>query len=736
MSERTIKPGSSCVDVALKIPMRQVFTYLYRGKKPVPGVRVKVPFGKRKLVGVVVATHNQPPEKVKLREVEAVLDTAPLFSSRLMQLLAWTAAYYHQPLGEVWRTAMPAVLRKGLAQTHGLLEQVYSLETPPEDWREQLKRAPLQHRLMQVFVRKDSQITHTELLKAIPACNAAIKALLKKAYLNSHQRLAPIENVPPGNNPNTLTPGQAQALTLLSRNAERFQCKVLEGITGSGKTEVYFALIDQCLERGKQILVMVPEIALTDQLFARFRQRFGSRVVQVHSGMSEANRYRHWWEIRSGAVDIALATRSGVFMEFNTLGLIVVDEEHDLSYKQQEGVRYHARSVAIKRAQLHDIPVVLGSATPSLETVHNIESGRYSRVQLLERVGSAELPEIGLLDLSREKPETGLSKLAIAAVSETLEQGQQSLVFINRRGYAPVLFCPTCQWTAQCKRCDAQMTLHQKSNVLQCHHCGAARRIPQSCDACGEQGLIDLGEGTQKVEESLKRLFPQANIQRFDRDELNTARKLQQAMDKVHTHEVDILVGTQLLSKGHDFSQVKLVLVINADQGLHSMDFRAPELLVQQLIQVAGRAGRGAEKGCVLIQTYLPNHPSLLAVKHYRYAEFASRELTLRKSAHFPPFSHMALWRARGSGANELMRFLEKVAQLGRSLQPANTLCYDPVKSPMFKRSGQYHAQLLVSAGQRSALHQWLGAWIERVEQEKAARKVKWSIDVDPVSLF
>ncbi len=736
MSDHVPKPLQGCVDVALEVPMRQLFSYLYQGIDLKPGMRVSVPFGNRNMVGVVVANRAQPPENIKLREIHSRLDNNALFSSHLLRLTTWTAAYYHQSVGEVWRTAMPAVLRKGRAHTHGLLEWVYGLDLLPEDWRAQLGRAPLQRRVIEAFDAPDVKLTHAGLQKSIPGCTPAIKALLTKKYLQREKKMTPVVFLPGSDLPNTLTPGQADAYQKLSQNRQGFQCQVLQGITGSGKTEVYFAMIDHCLKQQQQTLVLVPEIALTDQLFARFKRRFGSRVVQIHSGMSDANRYRRWWEIRSGSVEVVLATRSGVFLEFKQLGLIVVDEEHDLSYKQQEGVRYHARSVAIKRAQIHDIPVILGSATPSLETVQNIKCGRYQQVQLLQRVGNSTLPEIQLLDLNQARVESGLSPDAIQAIGQTLERKQQALIFINRRGYAPVLFCPSCQWTAQCKRCDAQMTLHQISHALQCHHCGARRGVPQSCDACGAQELINLGEGTQRVEESLRAHFPQASIQRFDRDELNTAQKLKTAMDKVHAREVDILVGTQLLSKGHDFSKVSLVVVINADQGLHSIDFRAPELLVQQLIQVAGRAGRGSEKGRVLIQTCFPAHPSLLAVKHHQYTEFADRELAQRQRAHFPPYSHMALWRARGRAANEVLQFLNSVARHGRSMQPAETFCYDPVKSPMFKRSGQYHAQLLISSRQRSALHQWLKGWIKHVEQDKLARKIKWSIDVDPVSLF
>jgi primosomal protein N' (replication factor Y) len=473
---------------------------------------------------------------------------------------------------------------------------------------------------------------------------------------------------------------------------------------------------------------------LTDQLHTRFAERFGSKVAAIHSGMNDAARYRIWWYARQGEINIVLATRSGVFIEFKQLGLIIIDEEHDLSYKQHDGLRYHARSVAVKRAQLNNIPIVLGSATPSLETLHNVASRRYQSAQLHKRVGKSVLPDVECIDLNVHIPEDGISKPAISAMARALQQDHQVLVFINRRGYAPVLFCPACQWTAQCKRCDAQMTTHHQQN-LQCHHCGARRALPQCCDACGDTGLISLGEGTQKIEQTLAELFPKSRIQRFDRDSLGTAKKLQSAMNKVHARQIDILVGTQLLSKGHDFSGVNLVLVLNADQGLHSIDFRAPEQLVQQLIQVAGRAGRGELKGKVLIQTQLPNHPALQAVRQHRYLEFTELELAQRKLAQFPPYTHIALWRARARDANQVMQFLHSITAIGRQCQPARTFCYDPVQSPMFKRGGQYHAQLLVSAGQRQQLHQWLGNWIPAVEK-LTARNTKWSIDIDPMSLF
>lgn len=716
--------------------MRQSFTYRFEGKVPEKGVRVSVPFGRRTLLGVVIGRGSPPPENIKLKTIEAILDQQAIFSSSLIALIEWTARYYHHPLGEVWRSAMPVVLRKGLDRDHGMLEEVYSVHHLPVDWEIQLKRARVQTKLIRGLIENHNSLSKRALYDAMPNARGALQTLLNKQWLIKEQKLPVFDHAPPEGKPNSLTEEQSEALTLLSTDMDTFQCRVLEGVTGSGKTEVYFALIDKCIEAGRQSLVMVPEIALTDQLLRRFIARFGGRVVHVHSAMNDSQRHHNWWQLANGTADIVLCTRSGVFLEFKDLGLIIVDEEHDGSFKQHEGLRYHARSVAIKRAQLQSIPIILGSATPALETFYNVNQGRYPGARLNSRIGKRQLPNVEMIDLNHSPPEAGLSHRAIEAVQHTLDNKQQALVFINRRGYAPVLYCPSCQWTAQCKRCDAQLTTHSGQRSLQCHHCGARQALPLVCDECGQPGLIELGEGTQKIEERLSVCFPEANIQRFDRDNLNSARKLKQAMKRVHSGEIDILVGTQLLAKGHDFSGVNLVLVVNADQGLHSIDFRAPEQLVQQLIQVAGRAGRGEQKGRVLIQSFFPEHPYLQAVKKHDYRLFVKQELAQRALAGFPPYSYMALWRARSPDAELVMTFLQTVAALGKQGQPAATFCFDPVQSPMFRRGGQYHAQLLISAEKRSNLHRWLAVWIDKVTQSKNSKRLHWSIDIDPVSLF
>lgn len=736
MSEQQNTNFLPCIEVALDIPMRQTFSYRFEGKTPHKGVRVRVPFGRRTLVGVVLGLTTSPPENIKLKTIEAVLDEQAIFSASLISLIEWTARYYHHPPGEVWRSAMPKVLRKGLDRHHGLLEDVYTIHDLPPDWALQLKRAPIQASLIRCLTENRNTLSKRAIYSVLPNARGALQSLIGKQWLIKENKLPLIDYAAPTVEPSCLTEEQSRALTVLSADMDTFQCHVLEGVTGSGKTEVYFGLIDKCIEAGKQSLIMVPEIALTDQLLSRFTARFGGRVVHMHSAMSDTQRHNNWWQLSTGIADIVLCTRSGVFLEFKQLGLIIVDEEHDGSFKQHEGLRYHARSVAIKRAQMDNIPIILGSATPALDTFHNVEQGRYPGARLCKRIGARQLPDVELIDLNHYSPEGGLSSPAMEALKQTLDNKQQALVFINRRGYAPVLYCPSCQWTAQCKRCDAQLTTHSGQRSLQCHHCGIRQVLPEHCEACGRTGLIELGEGTQKIEERLCRSFPKAHIQRFDRDNLNSAQKLQQAMARVHSGEIDILVGTQLLAKGHDFSGVNLVLVVNADQGLHSIDFRAPEQLVQQLIQVAGRAGRGEQKGRVLIQSYFPEHPYLQAVREHDYRQFAKKELAQRALAGFPPYSYMALWRARSTDATFVMKFLQSVAGQGKRDQPADTICFDPVQSPMFRRGGEYHAQLLISAKKRSDLHRWLSIWIDKVTQSKASKRLHWSIDIDPVSLF
>ncbi len=539
-----------------------------------------------------------------------------------------------------------------------------------------------------------------------------------------------------------LTPGpplsaaQQSAAAAITGSLGTYQSFLLHGITGSGKTEVYLDVIEKVVARGQQALVLVPEIGLTPQIVARVRARFGVPVAVLHSGLSDHERLSAWLAARDGQAGIVIGTRSAVFAPLRSPGVIIVDEEHDASYKQQDGFRYHARDVAVMRAHRCAIPVVLGSATPSLDTLQHVHSGKYQQLDLPDRAGSAVLPEIHLLDLRRLPLTDGLSPPLLEQLEQRLAAGEQSLLFINRRGYAPLYMCHDCGWLAPCPRCDARLTLHRRSQRLRCHHCGGEGVLPSTCPECGVANLHALGEGTERVESALARLFPHARIVRVDRDSTRRKGALEETLRRIDRGEADILVGTQMLSKGHDFPNVTLVGVLNADQRLYSVDFRASEQLVQQIIQVSGRAGRGVKPGVVWIQTFHPGDPVFSALRRHDYLGFARHALAERCAAHYPPFVHFALLRAESPKPQTALHFVQVAHRLGQDFRKdAEVELMDPLPAPMERRAGRYRAQLLVQAGQRGALHRFLSRWLTRLEETPAGKRVRWSLDVDPIDM-
>jgi primosomal protein N' (replication factor Y) len=525
---------------------------------------------------------------------------------------------------------------------------------------------------------------------------------------------------------------QRAAIDAVLAGRERFHPVLLHGETGSGKTEVYLHLIADTLARGRQALMLVPEIGLTPQLEEQVRARFpGSRLVAAHSHLGEGERASGWLAAQSGGAAIVLGTRLAVLMPFRDLGLVVVDEEHDGSYKQQEGLRYSARDVAVRRAQRLQIPVVLGSATPSLETYANARDGRYTLARLASRaVPGASPPAVRTVDTRADRPHEGLTFALVQAMRARLARGEQSLVFVNRRGFAPVLFCRACTWHSTCTRCSANLVLHRGEGVLRCHHCGRRERVPVKCPSCGAADLAPVGQGTQRVEESLRAALPEARIARVDRD--STARKgaLKGVLDDVRAGKIDVLVGTQMLAKGHDYPNLTLVGVLDADSALFSADFRAAEKLFAQLVQVSGRAGRARHPGEVLIQTDFPAHPLYAAVALHDFDRFASDALDDRRIAGFPPFAHLALLRAESKIAGEAVEFLKGAARLARRLDPRIEV-FDPVPAPLERKAGFERAQLLVRGTTRAGLQPFLRAWREAL-QERSDRRVRWSLDVDP----
>ena len=729
------------VQVAVAAPLRRVFDY--RSPTPLPrGVRVRVPFGRKSVIGVVVS--NRPPSTAhRLKTVSEALDAQNPFGERLLELLLWAARYYHHPLGEVLHAALPGALRAGqplIDPTRRRFVRARRLDDAARaQLQSQLNRAPLQKRIYAHLCAAD-WLEVAQLNNAFANCASALRALVDKGAVDIEMR-HPAPTSPtthPGPKPNA---AQQHAIDAIDQANGRFESFLLHGITGSGKTEVYLHAAQRCIDDGRQALLLVPEIALTPQLVARVRERLGDGVCVLHSGLPPSARRAAWWRAHAGDACAVLGTRSAVFAPLPAPGLLIVDEEHDLSYKQQDGFRYHARDLAIKRAQLESIPIVLGSATPSMETRHNAARGRCIELTLAHRAGGATLPRITSVNLTQHRAPDGVSAPLLRALRERLARGEQSVVFINRRGFAPLAQCAQCGAQVGCTRCDARLTYHRPTQRFQCHHCGASRRAELTCAQCGQDMRL-IGVGTQRLEKFLGAQFPDAHIARLDSDQIKNADALERELESIASGQTNIIIGTQLIAKGHDFSRVTLVGVVNSDQGLYSADFRAAEYLFRQLTQVAGRAGRGDRRGEVLVQTAHPDHPMLQHLCAHDFDGFAEQCLAERRAANFPPFSHLALWRAESTAPNAAKALLREVAALGEQLIRANANQFaqieimDAVVSPMEKRAGRHRAQLLVRSANRAQLHALLNAWVTAVENHRNARRARWSIDVDPMEMF
>jgi primosomal protein N' (replication factor Y) len=675
-----------------------------------------------------------------LRPVAEILDEIPLLSPQDLQLLLWAARYYHHPIGEVLQAAFPAALRyehklsASLARGLSLTEEGASVDL------ERLARAPVQRALLERLRGSDRPLTLAELSSGTDVSrlghDAARRAVAKGwvRWLDLPKAAAVTDFCGSSGEDPLLNPAQSQAVQAVTRSFGRYACFLLEGVTGSGKTEVYLELIRRVVGRGGQALLLVPEISLTPQLETRLRAGIHVPVAAFHSGLSEAQRRAAWLGMQKGEVGVLLGTRSAVFTPMRNPGLIVLDEEHDRSYKQQEGFRFSARDVAIMRARLAGIPLVAGSATPSLESLRNVQRGRHHLLRLPARAGNAVEPRYRLLDIRGRKMHDGLSEALLAAIRETLAEGGQVLLFLNRRGFAPVLICHHCGWVAQCRRCDASLVLHQREARLRCHHCGAEQTLPPGCAVCAQNDLRPLGVGTERIERALQQFFPQTGIARIDRDSTRAKHSLERMLDEVRRGSVRILLGTQMLAKGHHFPDVTLVGIVDVDAGLYSTDFRAAEYTAQLIVQVAGRAGRGERPGTVLLQTRHPTHPLLLRLLSEGYRGFAAAELAVREAAGLPPFTFHALWRAESRTMEASMGFLEKLKQATES-EGKEVLCLGPAPAPRSRLAGRYRAQLWLRSSRRAVLHQALEVGLESIRTARD-RSVRWSLDVDPVDLY
>ncbi len=694
------------------------------------GVRVRVPFGRRILTGVVIEAPAVAPLPGALRRVLAVIDERPLLTPDQLTLLRFAADYYHHPLGEVLFAALPGGLKRG--RQPAAAPQAYRLTAAGRALPEEAFARARRKGAVWQAIKAAGVLTASEIKALGRGAPPALRALLTAGHAECCEA-PPVSMVPP-TPPVRLRPEQAAACAAVHAAAGVFAPFLLFGVTGSGKTEVYLELAAEARATGGQVLVLVPEIGLTPQLVRRFQARFGDTVGVLHSGCTDAERVRVWSAAAAGRLGVLVGTRSAVFAPMQRLALIIVDEEHDASFKQQEGFRYHARDLAVLRAQRGGLPIVLGSATPSLESYRHACEGRYRLLSLPTRGPDRTLPAVRFVDLARTPARDGLSGPLVEALRTRLGRGEQSLLFLNRRGYAPVLFCPECRWHAPCDRCDARLTVHASRARLRCHHCGHERPLPAACPRCGHARLLRVGEGTERVEQALRAALPAARVARIDRDTVGNRIALDEWLRKVHDREVDILVGTQMLAKGHDFPHLTLVGVVQADQGLHGRDFRADEQLFAQIVQVAGRAGRGVRMGEVLIQTYHPEHPIWAPLARFDYAAFADVALQERRATGFPPYAYCALLRAEAKQADLPARFLEAAKELGRD-HPEIVLG-SVIPAVLARRAGYFRAQLLVSSERRGILQAWLRSWVPALGEIPGSTAVRWSIDVDPYTLF
>ena len=724
--------------IAIDVPLNTYFDYIADDVSVEDiGRRALLPFGRRLVVGVIVGVASQAADpKFKLKPVQEILRDAPPLPPHILELARFCSAYYHHPLGQVLATLLPQRLRR--TQALGpMTEACYNVteaglaivvgDLP--------QRAVVKRKLLAALQTKRT-LARRELLQVSGSAGSVIREFIAGGWVReSAMPLTATRNaatLPAQAAAHALNADQQTAVDAILGAPPGFAPWLLHGVTGSGKTEVYLRAIAAVLARGGQTLVLVPEINLTPQLEARFQARFPqAAIVSLHSNLSEGERLKHWLMAQAGNAHIVLGTRLAVFTPLPQLQLIVVDEEHDSSFKQQDGMRYSARDVAVFRAREAGIPVILGSATPALETYHNALHGRYKLLELKARaVRGAAPPRVRYIDLNREKLMEGFSAPLITAIKQAVKRGEQSLLFINRRGFAPVLMCGECGWLSGCPRCTSRLVVHLKEQRLRCHHCGHEERMPHHCPTCGNVDLAPVGQGTQRLEAALTRLFPEARILRVDRDSTRRKNALAEMLEKVHAEEIDILVGTQMLAKGHDFPKLTLVGVLNADGGLYSADFRAAEHLFAQLLQVAGRAGRAVINGEVLVQTAFPQHPLFAALQHGDYAQFAQTALAEREQAGLPPFTFQAMLRAEAATLDSAMRFLRAAV----ALAPAATQVqvYDPVPALMARLAGKERAQLLIESRSRGALQKFLSAWIIALQAHKT-RKVRWALDVDPI---
>lgn len=648
-------------EVAIPVPLHNTFDYLCKEKVGI-GSRVKVPFGNKKVTGIVLS-HKDKSSFTKLKEIEEIIDHEALLSEEILKFLSWSANYYHHPIGEVLSNAIPKNLRNGKPAV---------IKKP---------------------IEVDDKVSSSEL---------------------EH------------------TSEQNLAITEVLKGSSKFNGFLLHGVTGSGKTEVYLSITEQLLKKGKQVLVLVPEIGLTPQMISRFEQRIDGRVVAVHSQLNETQKQDAYLLAKDGDAKVILGTRSAIFTPIPNLGLVIVDEEHDGSFKQQSSFRYSARDLSFMRAKFANVPLILGTATPSLETLKNVLEKKLIRLTLTSRPGVAIMPSVDLIDMRSQSSEP-LSKPLIARIEHHLSENKQVMLFINRRGYAPVYYCTQCDWQSECTSCDSKLVYHRGINRLKCHHCGLEKSPESSCPSCSSQELKILGYGTERLEENLESFFPGIEVIRIDRDTTRKKKAFSAHLKKINSGMPCIIVGTQMLAKGHDFSNLAFVGILDVDVGLMSADFRATEHLAQLLVQVSGRCGRDKYKGEVNIQTRYPNHPIFKYIKDSQYVEYAKTLLSERKETKLPPFAHQALICANAKNKNLAENFLTEVAQLINNIEIESVEIWGPVPGVIERRSNYYYFNLYLQSEDRGQLRRLIQTFYQHIESIKVSSSVRWFVDIDPI---
>ena len=729
------------VEVLVPIPLMEKFSYLppkNNTSSLKQGSRVLIPFGRRTLVGVIWGFVKKDPfDKRKYKYIKDVLDESPLLDANSISLAEWSSRYYHYPLGEIITYFFPPSIRKG--KDAKFRESKYLELTSKGSFLQatDLSRAPSQQKLIELL--KEKREISLKSAQAFGISAAVINGLIEKGFIARFSReLSPYKKFENNNllSSKELNPEQSEAVNAINGAQNKNITFLLDGITGSGKTEVYLQAIQEVIRQGRQALILIPEIGLAPQAEERFREYFGDRVMSFHSAKNDREKVDAWLGASRGLVDIIIGTRSSVFLPMKNLGIIVVDEEHDLSFKQMDKFRYSARDMALYRAKLEKVPVVLASATPSLETLKNAEEDKYKVLKLSKRATGASLPSFQAVDLRGKELFEGLSKELLEATKTELAQGNQVLIFLNRRGYAPSMICKVCGWISNCERCDALMTVHKNPLKLHCHHCEAQKPYPNKCQSCDSNDFLTYGFGTEKIEEFLQNYFPNIKTLRIDSDSTRKKETLNEYFSEIREGKPMILLGTQLLAKGHHFPDVTLVGIIDADSGLFSADFRGSERVAQLMTQVSGRAGRDKKPGRVILQSYCPDHPQIEEIITGSYDKFAKKLLGERKSLKIPPFSFQAKIFAESPKSlisRDFILNLLNQSKIDEKIR-MNVRVIGPLPSVMEKKSGVYRWELSIFSKSRSNLHKYLDVMQSRLYDPKLSKQVRWSIDVDPLS--